>query len=99
MEIEENKVFDLFKAFANPEDILIGDPKSIKPNLADPDVERVRRNHLNDIENIIPFVLIGFAYVACNPSADTALWHFRLFFFSRLLHTFAYQVKQFNPSF
>ena len=55
-------------------------------------MERVRRNHLNDIENIVPFVLIGFGYVACNPSPDLALWHFRLFFFSRVLHTFAYQV-------
>lgn len=85
----------LFKAFANPEDIIIGDRKTIKPTLLDPDVERVRRNHLNDIENILPFVLIGFGYVACNPSVDIALWHFRLFFFSRILHTLAYQVTRF----
>ena len=71
----------------------LGKEKGLKPNLADPDVERVRRNHLNDIENVVPFVLIGLAYVACNPSAGAALWHFRIFFFSRILHTFSYQVE------
>lgn len=59
---------------------------------SDPDVERVRRNHLNDIENIIPFVLVGFFYVSTDPDRDTALWHFRVFFISRLLHTLSYQV-------
>ena len=61
--------------------------------LSDPDIERVRRNHLNDIENIVPFAVIGFFYVAMNPNARTALWHFRVFFLSRIFHTIAYQVK------
>ena len=51
------------------------------------------RNHLNDIENIIPFVLIGFFYVHTNPSTAAALWHFRLFTASRFLHTLMYQVR------
>ncbi|CAF1272265.1 unnamed protein product [Adineta steineri] len=38
------------KAFANPEDIKPGKEKKIQPTTSDPDVERVRRNHLNDIE-------------------------------------------------
>ena len=84
--------FLYLKAFANPEDLQLGKRKGLQPNFSDPDVERVRRNHLNDIENIVPFVLIGLAFVACNPSAANALWHFRIFFFARLLHTFAYQV-------
>ncbi|UJR07522.1 hypothetical protein I4U23_011810 [Adineta vaga] len=86
------------KAFANPEDIRPSKGKTIQPNTSDPDVERVRRNHLNDIENIIPFVLIGFCYIACNPDVTTALWHFRIFFFSRLFHTFAYQIPLPQPS-
>lgn len=58
----------------------------------DPDVERLRRNHLNDIENIVPFVLVGFFYVATNPHRDVAYWHFRVFFLSRVVHTVCYQV-------
>ncbi|CAF4060648.1 unnamed protein product [Adineta steineri] len=82
-------------AFANPEDIPLDERKTTRP---DPDVERIRRNHLNDIENIVPFVLIGFCYIACNPNATLALWHFRIFFFSRLFHTFAYQIPIRQPS-
>ncbi|CAF0802257.1 unnamed protein product [Adineta ricciae] len=85
-------------AFANPEDIRPSKGKKIEPTFSDPDVERVRRNHLNDIENIVPFVLIGFCYIACNPAISTALWHFRVFFFSRLFHTFAYQIPFPQPS-
>ena len=56
------------------------------------------RNHLNDIENIVPFVLIGGLYVAINPDPQAALNHFRTFFFSRLFHTIAYQVPLPQPS-
>lgn len=55
-------------------------------------VERARNNHLNDLENIIPFVLIGLFYVGTRPKFDCALWHFRIFFLSRILYTIAYQV-------
>jgi hypothetical protein len=44
------------QAFANPEDA--SGVKGGKVMIGDPDVERVRRAHLNDIENIIPFVLL-----------------------------------------
>ena len=53
---------------------------------------RCFRNHLNDIENIIPFVLVGAFYVATQPTPSTALWHFRIFAASRFVHTIAYQV-------
>jgi glutathione S-transferase len=55
-------------------------------------VERARNNHLNDLENIIPFVLVGLFYVGTRPKFDCALWHFRIFLLSRILHTIAYQV-------
>lgn len=55
-------------------------------------VDRARNNHLNDLENILPFVLIGLFYVGTRPKFDCALWHFRIFLFSRVLHTIAYQV-------
>ncbi|CAF1260448.1 unnamed protein product [Rotaria sordida] len=105
--IIENDDGDYFKdhaqrqrsqAFANPEDVVTSKIKNLVPTTTDPDVERVRRNHLNDIENIIPFLLIGFCYIPCNPDPNIALWHFRLFFLSRVLHTFAYQIPLAQPS-
>jgi glutathione S-transferase len=65
-------------------------------NFATPEndlVERARNNHLNDLENIIPFVLVGLFYVGTRPKFDCALWHFRIFLLSRILHTIAYQVS------
>ncbi|CAF1075310.1 unnamed protein product [Rotaria sordida] len=84
--------------FANPEDIALGSNKEAKVTLSDPDVERIRRNHLNDIENILPFFVIGALYVATNPTPVVALWHFRVFFFSRIFHTIAYQLALPQPS-
>jgi glutathione S-transferase len=55
-------------------------------------VERARNNHLNDLENTIPFVLVGLFYVGTRPKFDYALWHFRIFLLSRILYTIAYQV-------
>ena len=46
-----------------------------------PDVARVKRAHLNGIENLIPFLIVGALYVVfANPSATAA----------RLLHTAFY---------
>ncbi len=56
------------------------------------------RNHLNDLENIPAFILVGTFYVLTRPRLSTALWHFRVFFFSRLLHTLAYQAAFPQPS-
>ena len=41
------------------------------------DVERVRRAHQNDIENIVPFAILGFIYIFTNPAYSTALFCFR----------------------
>ncbi|CAF0989569.1 unnamed protein product [Adineta steineri] len=84
-------------AFANPEDLTLARHHSSVVTTNDPDVERVRRNHLNDIENIVPFVLVGFFYVATNPNRDIAYWHFRIFFISRLIHTVCYQMPLPQP--
>lgn len=81
-----------FQVFSNPEDTKLSSSKDAKVTFTDPDVERIRRNHLNDMENILPFVIIGLFYVGINPSPTQALWHFRIFFFSRIFHTIAYQV-------
>ncbi|MCJ8743387.1 hypothetical protein PDJAM_G00093440 [Pangasius djambal] len=62
------------------------------------DVERVRRCHQNDLENIIPFVLVGLLYTLTGPELSTALLHFRLFVGSRFLHTIAYVTPLPQPS-
>ncbi|KAM5172325.1 microsomal glutathione S-transferase 1 [Mantella aurantiaca] len=85
--------------FANLEDAAghsKGDPK--KYVRTDESVERVRRCHLNDIENIIPFVGLGLVYVLSNPSLSTALLHFRIFAGSRILHTICYLTPLPQPS-
>merc|ERR1712117_891852 len=53
-------------------------------------VERVRRAHQNDIENIIPFLFLGLLYIFTNPAYATALLAFRVFVGARILHTIVY---------
>ncbi len=64
------------QAFANPEDA--SGVKGGKVMIGDPDVERVRRAHLNDIENIIPFVLLAAVYLTTGPSLGTASLLFKV---------------------
>jgi uncharacterized MAPEG superfamily protein len=56
------------------------------------------RNHLNDLENIPAFLLLGFIYILTNPAPGVAIWHFRIYAFTRILHTIAYQVPLPQPS-
>ncbi|NXA12018.1 MGST1 transferase, partial [Sapayoa aenigma] len=87
------------KAFVNPEDTAaFGKGDSAKKYLrTDADVERVRRGHLNDLENIVPFVGIGLLYALSGPELSTALLHFRIFAGARILHTFAYLIPLPQP--
>ncbi|XP_066489946.1 microsomal glutathione S-transferase 1 [Tiliqua scincoides] len=87
------------KAFANPEDAgSLGKGDAAKKFVrTDPDVERLRRCHLNDIENILPFILIGFFYSISGVSLATATLHYRIFFASRIFHTIAYLVPLPQP--
>lgn len=78
-------------SFSNPEDAKAFGVKQVK--LDDERVERVRRNHLNDLENIPAFLALGVLYVAINPTPSVALWHFRIFVFSRIMHTVSYQLS------
>ncbi|XP_078530156.1 microsomal glutathione S-transferase 1 [Lissotriton helveticus] len=87
------------KAFANPEDAGVhskgeGAKKFLR---TDPDVERVRRCHLNDLENIVPFIGIGLLYSLSRPDLFTALLHFRIFAGSRIFHSISYLVPLPQP--
>jgi glutathione S-transferase len=85
-------------AFATPEDYkMVGKGRDDKPMITDPDVERIRRNHLNDLENTPAFLFLGLLFVLTGPNAFTALWHFRVFTISRFVHMIAYQVPLPQP--
>ena len=79
------------QVFANPEDAAIS-PRG-KVRLDDPDVERMRRIHRNDMENIFPFLFLGLGYLTTQPSAGQAMWLFRIFTASRIIHTVVYALK------
>ncbi|XP_030566066.1 microsomal glutathione S-transferase 1 isoform X1 [Drosophila novamexicana] len=75
--------------FANQEDLM--SPK-LKVKFDDPNVERVRRAHRNDLENILPFFIIGLLYTLTNPNAFLAINLFRAVGIARIAHTLVYAV-------
>lgn len=78
--------------FANPEDLKSAGGKG-KIKFDDPHVERVRRAHLNDLENIPAFWVLGALYVTTNPAHAWATLLFRIYTAGRVLHTLVYAVK------
>ncbi|XP_060768342.1 prostaglandin E synthase [Neoarius graeffei] len=76
------------KAFANPEDaVRHGGEQYCR---TDPFVERCRRAHNNDMENIYPFLFLGAFYSMTGPSLVIAQGHFLVFFLGRIVHSVAY---------
>ncbi len=63
------------------------DPKQLEPNDA---VDRIRRIHLNDVENIPMFLAAGFLYVLTEPSLLVARVLLYGYVVTRLLHFVAY---------
>ncbi|WAQ99362.1 MGST1-like protein [Mya arenaria] len=80
------------KSYRVPEDYVMANAKDTGGS-THPDVERAVRIHVHDIENIVPFILIGFFYVLTGPTVALATWYFRLFTCARLLHTASYLLK------
>ncbi|CAL8277986.1 unnamed protein product [Gadus morhua 'NCC'] len=86
-------------AFSNEEDVRGKSEEQKKRLLRNhPDVDRVRRCHQNDLENVVPFVLVGLLYSLTGPDAATAITYFRVFAASRLCHTVAYVLPLPQPS-
>ncbi|KAJ8970303.1 hypothetical protein NQ317_019340 [Molorchus minor] len=75
-------------SFANPEDAvrLKGKVKT------DEEVERKRRAHLNDLENIPIFLIVSAAYILTEPSVVFATLLFRAFTIARIVHTLVYAI-------
>ncbi len=74
---------DLRKTPLNPSP----DPKQLEPNER---VERIRRIHMNDLENLPFFLVAGFLYVLTQPSLLVARLLLYGYVVSRLLHFCAY---------
>lgn len=74
---------DLAKTRLNPNP----DPKQLEPN---EEVERIRRIHQNDLENIPFFLAAGFLFVLTEPSLWLAQGLLYGYVASRLLHFVAY---------
>lgn len=55
-------------------------------------MERIRRAHLNDLENIIPFMIVALLYVLTNPNPMVAMMLIRIVAISRIAHTIVYAV-------
>ncbi|CAH2008083.1 unnamed protein product [Acanthoscelides obtectus] len=53
-------------------------------------IERYRRAHLNDLENIPFFVIISFLYLLTNPSVNATIMMFRIYTITRIAHTITY---------
>ena len=66
-------------------------PGQVGPNEA---VDRIRRIHLNDLENIPFFLAAGLLYVLTAPPLLLAQWLFYGYVVSRLLHFLAYLTAQ-----
>ncbi|XP_026763966.2 microsomal glutathione S-transferase 1-like [Galleria mellonella] len=75
--------------FANPEDAVL---TKGKVKFDDQVVERKRRAHLNDLENIPAFWVLGALYVTTGPAVAWAQLLFRAFTLGRILHTIVYAI-------
>lgn len=93
-------VFRMIKAgggWASPEDLRPGlinrapDPQQLEVNDY---VDRSRRMHRNDLENIPAFLAIGLLFVVTAPSPGLASVLMYGFVAARFIHTLAYATKQ-----
>lgn len=74
---------DLRRTLINP----APDPAQLLPNER---VERIRRIHLNDLENLPFFLAAGFLFVLTGPPLAVAQWVLYGYVVSRFLHFAAY---------
>jgi glutathione S-transferase len=83
--------------FVSPEDARAG-PANPKPRAGqldiNDDVERSRRIHRNDLENIPAFLVVGLLFVAIAPPLVAAQWLMYGFVAARFAHTIAYSTAQ-----
>jgi prostaglandin-E synthase 1 len=76
------------KAFASPEDYRF--QRLEVSSQRDPEVERARRAHRNDLENVLPFLAVAPIYALSGPSDAGAWICFVGFTTARILHSIFY---------
>ena len=89
------KVRDQSKAVVNPEDVRVYHGASVV-DLDHPNVLRVKRAHLNLLENAVPFFVIGLLYALTRPGPAMASVLFFGFVGIRWVHAFVY-MKRLQP--
>nr|XP_033323665.1 microsomal glutathione S-transferase 1-like [Megalopta genalis]XP_033323666.1 microsomal glutathione S-transferase 1-like [Megalopta genalis] len=78
------------KIFVNPDDTALMKGSKVLHN--DPDIERVRRCHLNDLENIPLWFIVTSLWLTTGPPSWLATILIRTFVISRIVHTLSYAV-------
>ena len=82
------------RVFATPEDYRL---QGLAPReTRDEDVERVRRAHQNDLENILPFFIVGFIFLMTRPSLLAAQIYGIGYLVARTLHSVFY-IRSMQP--
>lgn len=84
------------KVFANPDDA--SKVQKAKVAYDDPDIERVRRSHLNDLENVLPWFIITYIWLTTGPSVWLATTLIKAFVISRITHTLVYAIYPQQPA-
>ena len=76
------------KVYASPEDYRV---QGLAPrSTVDEQVERVRRAHRNDLENVLPFFVVGFLFLLTRPSLRAAAIYLVVYLVARILHSVFY---------
>ncbi len=76
------------KTFSTPEDYAL---QGLAPKVeVNPDVERARRAHQNDLENILPYFGVGLLYALTRPSPTAAWICFGGYAAARILYSIFY---------
>lgn len=90
-----------YKSFPSPEDAVVqaGEDKEMQRKLLakNDEVERARSAHMNDIENVVPFVLLSLLFIGIQPDPSTASFLFKVFAGARVFHTVSYLGKFRQP--
>ena len=82
------------RVYATPEDYAMR--AATPPARPDEDIERVRRAHRNDLENILPFFVVGFFYLMTHPSMLAAQIYGIGYLLVRTLHSIFY-IRSMQP--
>lgn len=74
--------------FLNEEDATWLGGVHVNPD--DERVQRIFRAHRNDLEALLPFLIVGSVYVASGASSGVGIVYCAVFLVARFAHTFAY---------